>query len=353
MMVRLRSTGFASRSHLVAGIMAVTVLLFLILATTAKRNLAAGVLVPEKPNLEWSGEFVQGSTPAYAEVQYTVTNKGKQPVRILSVESGCGCATPEVEPRVVPPNQHSIVTVRAIPPSTGSKVVRFVLHTDSPARPDVELNLRMVLTRRVPFLQSIRGDLTFNDDDSSGSRRFVVTTVESKERTLSPCPVPSSSLITAHLSEVADLPQEDGTVLRQYTFEARFREAPSQGTFTGLITVKDPWDESSEESLPVLRRSEMALRATPHSLNLSSSQATQSFLVIANGGIDQLETELQGLPPSRVVLESFTPVTGAKSHRFRVKLVNPEDPFVGTGAIVLSTPSGSHRVTVPLRIGEP
>jgi hypothetical protein len=150
-----------------------------------------GLLVARSDHLVWKepesvGAKAQASAPA-AQVSFVLDNVGGRPVRIHSVESGCGCARPVVRPEVVAPGQAAVVDVTAMAIPVGQKVALIKLRTDSPIKPEVPLTLTIVGTRKPPFLFLLEGEAVFRGDYVTGmGREIAVLTVESHDKGAGP-----------------------------------------------------------------------------------------------------------------------------------------------------------------------
>lgn len=136
-----------------------------------------GRLIAKEPMVEWRSPGP--GEPGAPNARFEIANPGSSPVRVLTVESGCGCATPKVHPRLVRPGGVAIVEVEANPIEIGEKDVVITLETDSPATPIVPLTLRIIGCRRPPFIVSVTGDLTCQEGYSAEDTREIhVDTIE-------------------------------------------------------------------------------------------------------------------------------------------------------------------------------
>ena len=89
---------------------------------------AGGLLVARHSNLVWKGPATpRAGADSSARVTFELDNVGGRPVRILSIESGCGCARPRVRPGLVAPGHSAMVEVTALMVPVGEKVVQFNL----------------------------------------------------------------------------------------------------------------------------------------------------------------------------------------------------------------------------------
>ena len=106
------------------------------------RPMSAGRLVPRDSLLVWHGpsELKKGQ----AKVQFVLDNPGQTAVRILSVESGCGCTIPSYDPEIIPPGGRGLINARAEYFPVGERRVPIAVNTDSAATPKVSLTLHLI-----------------------------------------------------------------------------------------------------------------------------------------------------------------------------------------------------------------
>lgn len=77
-----------------------------------------------------------------AEVVFTFSNQGKNPVRILRVESSCGCTVPELsKDSFIPGEEGQIKAVFTFGARVGPQSKRITVFTDRPDQPMVHLQL--------------------------------------------------------------------------------------------------------------------------------------------------------------------------------------------------------------------
>lgn len=129
-----------------------------------------------------------------ASATFEVENVGGVPVHITDVETSCGCAMPEIEPRTIAAGGVGVVKVKATPLDTGEKTVSLTLNTDSPASPQVVLRLHIVGSRQPPYMTQAGGDLGYISDFSEPEvREIFAFTLESADADPTP-PAATSDL---------------------------------------------------------------------------------------------------------------------------------------------------------------
>ncbi len=203
---------------------------------------------------------------------FELENRGVDPVRVLSVESGCGCAKPRVTPLLIEPGGRAKVEVVAPPISVGERVVPITLKTDAKHEPDVQLQLRVVGSRIPPFLLRASGELTyFMGYSPTETRELVVETIESLE------PGPHCDLPFIHCAPptISDSPhpQDQGVVGRVYRHRVSFASPPPEEGFSGRITVADPWDESRVMHVNIFGEPNPEVKVVPSSLVVRAGAA--------------------------------------------------------------------------------
>ena len=229
-----------------------------------------GRLVPKEETLTWrtpveSTDRTQG--PGEAQARFHIDNVGGSPVRIIAVETSCGCATPTVRPGVIPPGKTGTVEVRAAPLQVGEKVATFTLKTDSKSTPEVVLRLHVIGSRRPPFFAQGGGDLSFGDGDSPAEgRKLYAFNVELKGTNPTP-PLVTSELpfLKVGAAELIDerYAGEPGAVTRKYAYDAKLAPGHLTERFAGDLRVIDPWDPRHSEVVRVHCVAVPDLRAIP------------------------------------------------------------------------------------------
>jgi hypothetical protein len=241
-----------------------------------------GRLVPKEAALTWRSPVTDGAGPRnhdQAQATFEVKNLGGTAVRIREVKSSCGCTTPKVEPLVIAPGATGVVEARATPLSTGEKTATISLVTDSAITPEVVLQLKIIGSRRPPYMGSAGGDLAFVGADMAHQvRKIYINTMEMAGSSSRP-PRLSTNLSFLTLGPpklVDDHPMEaqTGAIMRKYIVEATVGTGLPIGNFEGDVFVVDPWDERNRERIRVHGEVPSPLRAVPARLVLSVDGAT-------------------------------------------------------------------------------
>jgi hypothetical protein len=163
------------------------IIVWAVFATISSSRQMSGLLVPRQSSLTWESPNADGPIVAEtAELLFVLDNPGRQPVRVVGIDTTCGCVRPVADPPYVVPGGMTNVVVRATTPSTGTSVLPLIVHTDS-SRPDVRLTARLVVRRRPPYLYDVTGHLIFRGTFSPNlTCDFEVVTFESGKPTVAP-----------------------------------------------------------------------------------------------------------------------------------------------------------------------
>jgi hypothetical protein len=239
------------------------------------------------------------------EASVPLLNVGRTTVRVLSVDSGCGCARPRVEPRVVGPGQTARLVVRAASIPTGERAFAVVVHTDASAQPELRIPVRVVGSRPPPYLHAASGELLWHDLRRDDPREFVIETVErrSEGRVASATTVPSFRSILAGLELAVSghqerVSQDEPDVVHHWYFvEARWKSLPDDGQTVGTVDVIDPWDPSRVISVSVMATLSPPVRIAPERLLLGQGRpgdalSTAKFAAIGRDPAERVELEL-------------------------------------------------------------
>jgi hypothetical protein len=312
-------------------------------------------LVPVKPLLVWEGTAGdQQPSSSRAIARFELVNKSSRAIRILSVESGCGCAKPTVDPEIVEPNKSTFINVSALSISTGMKDVPIKVRTDSTISPQIGLALRIIGTRQPPYLYQFQGELTFRERYSANlSRRVTVITVE-------PDVTKAFPVLTSDLHSLPLTPDgEESTqfrdtkfILKKRHFTVSFEGKPPSDTFTGEVTVQDPWDPTNKLALGVLGQLEARLKVVPSSLTLDASQQLGKLLVLSENAPSVIEVREEREKGKQDVLD-ISVSEKDDQRRFHTitigRKVRPAHGDLQATLMVRETVSGEE-VAVPIRI---
>lgn len=234
-----------------------------------------GRLVALEDALEWRSP--SGSAPSDATAQYRLENRGGRPVRITSLESGCGCAEPKVEPETIGPGGSALVTVKARPFQVGQRVVEFVLNTDSPITPVVRLALKMIGTRKPPFILYAGGDLSWPAGLSDRAPREVrILTVGGRSDVGAPRFDSDLPFLHFTLTSQKESPYtEVGTYQRDYLYRVDIQGETPEGAFTGEVIVTPSWDDDKAR-IPIHGEVSRPVRVVPSHPVLGLKDASDS-----------------------------------------------------------------------------
>ena len=278
---------------------------------------------------------MDGGAPASsAEVSFSLKNVGSGAVRVLSVDSGCGCVVPSVEPSLVAGGQPCRVEARGTPLAAGEKTVEITLHTDSKTRPEVVLKLRMVGGRKPPFLLSASANLTYLGAICRDEVRDFSAWVIEAGRATKPPIVRSDLPFLAFeaLGVESDRYGAEETVSHHYRWRVTFKESPPVDEFTGAITIQDPWDEKWAERINVHGRPTLPLRIVPSNPSLALDQADpaaghSSFAILTTVDAEDIQVEAEEADSPLLVVKW----TGGQTPRFGTYVVRwkPDRLVVG------------------------
>ncbi len=288
-----------------------------------------GSLLPRESVVLW--RCPETSKPGFTEAvqsKFEVVNMGGSNVEITSIESGCGCTKPRVEPKVIPPGRSGFVTFEAKPFPIGEKRVSIVLNTDSPKTPDVRLTLRMIGSRKPPFLLNIRGDLSYpNWEATKAPREIIVTTVEGLEMTNEPKPTCDLPQVRFERQSIDEQPYTTpDTVQRTYKYLALFDPAVDDDTVSGELRVVDPWMLDHIETLQVFVKSEPPIRVAPTLITLSAGgqdgqDGTKAeFLVITKGSSPRLTIRADSPESDFITIERLKEDSAGPVARFQARI---------------------------------
>lgn len=297
-----------------------------------------GRLVAEEPEVLWQCPAEElGRTLAHAKARFRLTNAGGRVVNILSVESGCGCAKPVPSKTFIGPGRSVSVDVEGSPFPIGDRTVPITIHTDAPETPTIGLKLRMIGSRKPPFLLDASGELAFLDvgrpdlGRAGENRQFVVRMVEYESSGREPSfRVNPSSLVIEKVSTKANPYVTPGTVVRTHVYRVSFSEPPAENRIAGVVSVVDPWFKDHVTDLKIYAEIRSRIKAFPPQVNLAmvDGVASAEVLILTNEPVpvtvDQFRIDTGG----PLLVEPIRAKGGVAT--FRVTATLP----AGTGAVV-------------------
>jgi hypothetical protein len=295
------------------------------------------------------------ATSKSRKATFRLTNPGNEVVRVLSTRSGCGCAKPEVRFDHLGPGEVGEVDVIPNLVDIGIKSVPITLTTDSPSTPEVTLTLRLVGSRRPPYLQDARGDLTLRDSIIGTEASFDATTVipVGMKESLQPIVRSSLSFLKVKLIEIRELPNTNNPDARfiYHTYRVIIDSQPPDLDFGGEIVVTDPWNSDRFFALHLTGSVEPPLRAIPAILRLGAEGDTVRLTIAARRGVGELRVEQEAGDPDVLSIEQV-----GSSERFAVFAVRRRERVAAPGmvvhlAITAGGPQGT-RMVVPVQLGE-
>ena len=207
------------------------------------RVASPGELVPTKNNMIWRTSIDGHSHASFANLVFPIVNKGGRRVRVLSVESACGCAVPQVESTVLGPHQSGRVVVSARAPELGEKSVQITLNTDSLENPHLYLYFTLISEKRAPYILKVDGDVTFTGAFSHRDTREVrVDTIENAGPAVRPTVTSSIAELAIAFRSMSELPYIiNGTLHRTYLYDIKLVSDAWASSKSGDIKVVSPW----------------------------------------------------------------------------------------------------------------
>ena len=326
-----------------------------IAATYASRRrsaAAAGVLVAVENTVVWKGETTGDPNNARASARFQLMNKGGRAVRILDVESGCGCAKPSAEPKVVGPGSSSVVSVFALVAPFTTRDVPITVRTDSPGSAAVKLTLRIVGNHKPPYLFQAAGSLTFSGADSLGETRNVsVQTIETEAKGAVPEVTTDLPFLKIEGAGGSEQRQGPDVVIRNRFYKVGFAAKPPSGTVTGKVTVKDPWNPGNVKELNVLIQSRSPLKATPSVVRLGPPGANEAtVLIIADRAGAGLTVEVEGDARSAITAEREPMGPSARFHKIKLRRNGPPEGPSGKANLRIRAEGVDEPLVVPITL---
>jgi hypothetical protein len=243
-----------------------------ILSFFSSRQPLHGHLVPSSSHVLWVEPNPHASS-SDTEARFFLRNAGNSSVRILELNSSCGCAQPVATPMVIRPGGACVVSIKPSPIAVGTRFARLDVITDSRITPELSLTLEMRGSRKPPFLGQALADLSYSGYDLSGIVRTIrVSTVELADTPPRP-PLCTSESELIHISSPKLVSQSPylsaDTLHREYALSVQFRSNPTPGSYATDITIEDPWDSTNVHRIRLHADVYPDLRVVPSRFQLS------------------------------------------------------------------------------------
>jgi hypothetical protein len=278
-----------------------------------------GSLTVQMPTLVWPPETPSGTplTTPPKTARFIINNTGGRPVRILSIESGCGCAKPKVEPATIAPGNSGrvIVDFKETSLNAGDRTIPIALFTDSPITHRVNMYLQLEDTRKPPFVFAFSGDLIYQNPRIEDTREVRIDTVELLTEKHNPTVRSNLAFLRIDLKSIQDKkhPKQENTVVRSYVYTVSFASPPPMESFQGTVSAQDPFYLDRTLTLNVFGEITPAVRVTPARAILRigshiSSNPEAQFMVLSIKPLQDLRVMAEAGDASPLVIEL------AKSH---------------------------------------
>ena len=324
--------------------------------------MSPGKLVARQELMTWQSPVQKSFHPLgpnEAQGRFELENVGGSPVHILEVQTSCGCATPEVQPTTIAPGKTGTVVVRAVPLHIGERMVSITLNTDSPSSPKVVLQLRIVGSRRAPFMGRAYGELNYLVGSSmSEGRKIFADAIESSGSIPSP-PIARTEMPFLEISNPtleSEAPHTlPGTIRRRYVYEVTLASKVPSGRFVGEVTVTDPWDTDHVERVRVHGEYLPPIRAVPSrsvirvGAGRRDGEPTAKITILSTSSAPDLAAELERNQETPLIIDRLKMTKDGRLGIFTVSL-KPGATRAGIYNVLVGRPSSSERIIVPVAV---
>ena len=360
-----RSTGETRLIHIDRRMLALAALGLTLVGTSAifawtpRRPVTPGKLVATEDRRTWQTSPAENKPlhPGDSTTTFELRNVGGQPVRILEILSGCGCAKPTVTPMTIPSGGTGIVDVQTTPMMTGEKEILITLRTDSPVTPELDLRLQVIGSVQPPYLLGTTGDLTFSVGDGDSEVRTIKVIMLEKEGSKPKLPivktdVPDFEIGRPILHQEHPYPGE-GNLSRTYHVETKLAKYPDQGSLVGDVSVVDPWNPQHVQQLRVHVEVKPSWKASPSRVVFrlrgdASEDSDQVQVLIASRSPEpDLVAEVEGSAP--LLADNIQQLGDPRRHVLTIR-VKPGAHQPGEYVVRVGPRSSGQRLSIPVAI---
>jgi len=293
-----------------------------------------------------------------AEAKFSLINRGRRPVHITSVESGCGCTTPSVGPTTIPPDGTAIVSAIATPLDSGERTVAITVHTDSPLSSEIILHFRMITDRHPPFITEVSGDFAYPEGYSADEvRELIVTAVESGPQERIPTVQTDLPFLSVSQPTVRERPFDESSLKqRTYTYRITFNAEPREGSFTGRIWAIDPGTGARSQEVLAFRRAQRSVVASPSTVTLNVGTGKElgraELVVLTKHTMPRLVVEPASGGSAAIEISEITPRGGTRLRRFLIRAKPASVKCTeAISVLVKESPGARDCLVVPVKLG--
>jgi len=324
-----------------------------------KRQASPGHLVPsERVQPRRTLSAINAVAHTEPSARFELRNVGGQPVRILEIISGCGCARPTVTPMIISPGRTGIVDVEATPIVTGEKEVIITLITDSPTSPEIDLRFLLVGDVPPPYLLGATGDLAFVAGSGDVDARTIrVILIEKAGSRLTP-PIVKTDVPGFELGQPLLEKEQpylgEGNVSRTYKIETKLTTNPDGPTLVGDVSVIDPWNAQRVQTLRVHVDYPPLLKASPsrvifriNGIDSKSVDAAQ-VIIVARELVPDIVAEVEDLK-SPLILSQIRTLDSGRMCLLTIG-IKPGTTQSGEYVVRVGRKSSTKRLSIPVAI---
>lgn len=295
--------------------------------------------------------------------EFTVVNRGKTSVRILDISSSCGCAAPELSATTVAPGESLTFQVSMIRPPVGVNNATIVLHTDSTAKRDVELQATiaaagnesaaiMHVSHQSVYLVRDPSEQGANSSQLPESRRVEIVTIEPESEefvTELRSSIPNVSVVRESVKQSKPLFQS-AFVQRRYVFDVSIAKDAPTGKNSGVLAccTKNSPDGSSNSQIKLDTDVKSHLNCLPESLYAEfglSGNLPDWYVTLSGDGLADVGERIEIAPTVSWLAASILPsndISSTRQLRVHVKVV--ERPVEGISNAIIQIRRGNREV---------
>jgi hypothetical protein len=338
-----------------APIMAVAGGLFVLAALPLAYLLPLPTSPPADPHgvVEPAHQRVEVSTESgRIEAVFRIRNLGGRPLTLGAIQSSCGCASVDLDRRVIAPGQEAIARVVGSPPAAGERIVEAHIETNSKSAPRLCLRLTVALAPgTVPYVSFAPASVRLNDATIHTSETFTVEALEwqSEPPWLERLDGGLPGLATA-MSLESEHALEAGVVMRRYRCQVHFIQKPPVGPFRGEFSMVSRTGKEPVRKIDVSGEGRPPIRVTPAALYGSFQRDDRlEFRVLLQSdrpGHLAADATVEGadlLQVERIATESEGQAV------FRVKVTKPIDQPIDGSIVFRTNHPEAETIRVPVR----
>ena len=268
----------------------------------------------ENPQIEVS------SYDSRIEAVFRIVNDTNDVVQITDIESGCGCAKPEVTNPKLNPGQTTQLKVAATMPAEGTKSVLLKAFTDHANTKQVDMRLTLVTQKQPPYILNVTGELVFDLDEKKQNGTFVVHSIIPMGSQDEPkLEYDNNQMRILKANRISQNNEELHSIYVQDIYSVELVNFESLQEYDSLVRIMEPWKVMEPRTIVVHANRKNAITVIPSkgTLTLKKDQVDGSASMFLVKSPSPLK-EIISIGSDRMFQNEIVSNDASKLQKFRI-----------------------------------